>query len=243
MRDEEYIFYQDVREKKVTGYSARKQRTHCGKAGRVKLPSDYLTKKELKNMSGECKSYRLNSPMTFGEFMAMPEDLRIVYINAIREKYNAPNTAIAKMMGCGKDRLHDVLKELGFANGKKGPKRWDKMGFAEWCYGTPVAEETMQEEPVEIPQIDVPAEDVEPKVIGEDVTAVNEEVTACDPDIEDDAARLCEHHANVVADVYAIPETGSLTFTANATQIMNTLCSLLGDKKVCLHVEWTVVEG
>ena len=79
MDDEKYVFFQDVREKKVTGYSARKQRSHCGKAG-CKLPSDYLTKKEIKNMSGEVKSYRLNEPMTYAEFRLMPEDLQKTYI-------------------------------------------------------------------------------------------------------------------------------------------------------------------
>ena len=90
MEDEKYVFFQDVREKKVTGYSARKQRSHCGKGGRVKFPSDYLTKKELKNMSGECKSYRMNSPMKWLEFRFMPRDLQIAYIKAIKEKYNPP---------------------------------------------------------------------------------------------------------------------------------------------------------
>lgn len=149
MEDEKYVFFQDVREKKVTGYSARKQRSHCGKGGRVKFPSDYLTKKELKNMSGECKSYRMNSPMKWQEFKAMPKDLQIAYIKAIKDKYhNPPIGAIAKMMEIDRANLSRYLMSLGFEKGERGHRLWDKMGFAEWCFGVPKTEEcqSVQEE-------------------------------------------------------------------------------------------------
>ena len=35
-------------------------------------------------MSGECKSYRLNSPMSWDEFKAMPDDIKITYIKLLR---------------------------------------------------------------------------------------------------------------------------------------------------------------
>ncbi len=84
MEDEKYVYFQELKEKKVTGYSARKKRSHCGKGGRVKLPSDYLTKKELKNMSGECRSYRMNSPMKWHEFKAMPKDCSLLISRHLR---------------------------------------------------------------------------------------------------------------------------------------------------------------
>lgn len=52
MKDEEYIFRQESREKAITARGAHNRRTHCGKGGRVKLPSDYMTKKELEKMNG-----------------------------------------------------------------------------------------------------------------------------------------------------------------------------------------------
>lgn len=160
MEDEKYVFFQDVREKKVTGYSARKQKKHCGKGGRVKFPSDYLTKKELQNMSGECKTYRMNSPMKWQEFKAMPKDLQIAYIKAIKEKYDPPIVAIAKMMGCERANLSRYLTSLGFEKGKRGHYPWDKMGFAEWCFGLPkteecqsVEEDVKEEIPAEVAEI------------------------------------------------------------------------------------------
>ena len=80
MDDEKFVFYEDVREKKTISRGSRYKRTHAGKGGRVKLPSDYLSNKELKAMNGEVKSYHLNSPMLWSEFKSMPDDIQVLYI-------------------------------------------------------------------------------------------------------------------------------------------------------------------
>lgn len=238
MNDEKYVFFQEVKEKKVTGYSARKQRSHCGKGGRVKLPSDYLTKKELKNMSGECKSYRMNSPMKWQEFKAMPRDLQIAYIKAVKEKYNPPIAAIAKMMEIDRSNLSRHLMILGFENGERGRKPWDKMGFAEWCFGVPKTEECQNVEEV---KEEIPAEEV---MQTEEITIAEDDLPWNKPEEEEiEPAAEPVHHTYVSLDnMRAIPEVGSLTFTGNATQIMNTLVNLLGNTKVMLSVNWNVVE-
>ena len=222
MNDEKYVFFQEVKEKKVTGYSARKQRSHCGKGGRVKLPSDYLTKKELKNMSGECKSYRMNSPMKWQEFKAMPKDLQIAYIKAVKEKYNPPVSAMARMFGCDRANLSRCLISLGFEKNDRGPKTWDKMGFAEWCFGMPKTEEcqSVQEEVKE----EISAEEAEEIL---DILGEKQEQET----VEEDKKKVC-----------AIPESGSLTFSGNPVSILNTLGNLLSYRKVSLSVTWNVVE-
>ena len=222
MNDEKYVFFQKVKEKKVTGYSARKQRSHCGKGGRVKLPSDYLTKKELKNMSGECKSYRMNSPMKWQEFKAMPKDLQIAYIKAVKEKYNPPVSAMARMFGCDRTNLSRCLISLGFEKNDRGPKTWDKMGFAEWCFGMPKTEEcqSVQEEVKE----EISAEEAEEIL---DILGEKQEQET----VEEDKKKVC-----------AIPESGSLTFSGNPVSILNTLGNLLSYRKVSLSVTWNVVE-
>lgn len=255
MEDEKYVFFQDVREKKVTGYSARKQRSHCGKGGRVKFPSDYLTKKELKNMSGECRSYRMNSPMSWNEFRAMPKDLQVAYIKAIREKYNPPVSAIAKMMGCGRANLSRHLLNLGFEKQERGTHPWDKMGFAQWCFGMPKTEEcqSVQEEVKE----EISAEEAEEilDILGEEhkeQEAVEKIVPASNvaAPVEgsrflssDVLNRLCEAVEKTEREVCAIPESGSLTFTGNPVTILNTLGKLLSYRHVTLTVNWDVVEG
>ena len=67
--DEQYVLREDTREKAITARSARHTRTHCGKGGAVKFPSDYLSKKELKAMNGETKSYNITrSSILFHKF-------------------------------------------------------------------------------------------------------------------------------------------------------------------------------
>lgn len=138
MNDEKYVYIQDVKEKKSTARSARNKRTHNGKGGRVKLPSDYMTKKELKAMSGEVKSYRLNEPMPWAEFKAMPDDIRVTYIKLIREKYHAPDSHICKMMGTNTCSFSQEMNRLGIPAPRRHGEKWDKEGFYAWCGGVEV---------------------------------------------------------------------------------------------------------
>lgn len=234
MRDEEYVYFQDLKEKKVTGYSARKQRSHCGKAG-CKLPSDYLTKKEIKNMSGEVKSYRLNEPMMFDEFRSMPDDLQEAYLKAIREKYNASDTQIAKMMYTSQASLRQYLVKKGLNRSGRwsGKEVWDKEGFYAWAYGIPKAEEVAAEEeqPVEVPE----------EVI-EDETPIIEEVP-CEPvekvpfvDIPESELKRDRSTARN----YAYPISGSMNFEGMAQDIMALLDAVLFGKNIKMSVSWEV---
>ena len=155
MTDEKYVFVSDVIDKKQTARSARSRRTHTGKGGRAKLPSDYMTKKELEAMNGECKTYRLNSPMKWFEFKAMPDDIKISYIKLIREKYGATDSAIADMLGIHKVTFCNERKRIGMeATCKGGNPGYDKEGFRAWVNGVP-AQKKEQEVPQEV-QVEVP---------------------------------------------------------------------------------------
>lgn len=245
MVDEKYVYLQDLREKKVTGYSARKQRSHCGKAG-CKLPSDYLSKKEIKNMSGECKSYRLNEPMTYAEFRLMPIDLQKTYIMALRQKYNAPVSMIGKMMGVERAHLSKYLREvLGFENFPHGNHSWDKVGFMEWAYGVPKAEEcqsvqeTVEEEPVEVTEA---VESVIPDGISEKIEECEAMIRAME---EDFASKKAEDKRMYEAErrfKKTVPTTGSMTYEGKTFNILSSLADLLGNAKVLLSVKWDVLE-
>lgn len=185
MTDEKYSFVSDVRDKKVTARSARSKRTHNGKGGRVRLPSDNLSKKELQKMNGECKSYRLNEPMAWKEFKSMPDDIRITYIKMLRKKYNTPDQEIANMLGIGRQAFIKEVARLGISKGKKtgGRKSWDKEGFYAWWHGvdmlpTPVpeepAEEPIQEEKEAFVEDDLPYEEPDPYY----VLAIEAEIVA-----------------------------------------------------------------
>ena len=115
--DEQWDMIEDSISKKRTAQSARHRRTHCGKGGSVKFPSDYMTKKELKAMNGEVKSYRLNDPIMWGEFKQLPDDIKTMYIKSIREKYDIPDQYIAEVMGVNPSTFCKTMKCLGCAIG------------------------------------------------------------------------------------------------------------------------------
>ena len=147
MKDEEYVFRQESRDRALVARSARNRRTHCGKGGRVKLPSDYMTKKELQNMNGEVAVYRLNEPMSWKEFKAMPDEHKETYIKIIRNKWNPPDSRIAEMFGISKFMMSNEMVRLGLNRGKASYSGWDEEGFLRWAHGVPAeaVEETVEE--------------------------------------------------------------------------------------------------
>lgn len=148
MKDEEYLYKQDVRQKGSIARSARSRRTHNGGRGRMRLPSDNMTEKELQKMNGEVKSYRLNDPITWVQFKAMPDDIKVVYVKALREKFGVPDCKLAEMMGVTKGAVSHEIKRIGLGHGEKhgGRRAWDEKGFYAWLNGT---KEEKQEEVVE----------------------------------------------------------------------------------------------
>ena len=154
MEDAKKLFYADQHEKKVIGRSAR----HVARAGRrVKMPSDFMTKKEIEKMNGEVQSYNLKNPMKWGTYKAMPDDLKREYLKRLRERYNATPGAVARMMGASTETLRKEFVRLGLERLGKGARvtpEW--YSFVNW--GTPdrvnptepptVEEETEENPPV-----------------------------------------------------------------------------------------------
>lgn len=119
MPDEQYVMISDSIEKKKIAHSSHNRKTHCGKGGRVKFPSDYLSKKELKAMNGEVKSYNLNRPMTWEEFRSMPQDLQIMYIKKLRNEFGVPDIVPSKAMGVCKSSFSKAMRDLNLSLWKK----------------------------------------------------------------------------------------------------------------------------
>lgn len=141
MTDEKFTFVTDVADKKRTARGAHNKRTHAGKSGRVRFPSDNLTKKELNALNGEVKSYRMNDPMTWEQFMSMPDDLKRTYIMAIRNKYNPPDSRIFEMLGICQQTGSRHFKALNLARGKDFKRgKFDADGWFAWVTGETVNE-------------------------------------------------------------------------------------------------------
>lgn len=98
MTNEKYEFLQDCHEKAITARSAKNRKRYPGKKGPVKLPSDYMSEKELEGLNGECKTYKLGEHMSWDEFSEMPDDLKAMYIKNLRKKFNVPDQQLAVFM-------------------------------------------------------------------------------------------------------------------------------------------------
>lgn len=88
MRDEEYLFKEDVREKAITARSAKKRISHSG----CRLPQ--YTAKEMREMSGPTYTLNLKKRITYAEFKALPEGLQKSYVQNIVDKYRVGPSAV-----------------------------------------------------------------------------------------------------------------------------------------------------
>ena len=216
--DEQWDMIEDSISKKRTAQSARHRRTHCGKGGSVKFPSDYMTKKELKAMNGEVKSYRLNDPMMWEEFKQLPDDIKIMYIKGIREKYGIPDKYLADAMGVASSTFCRWMKclgcTLGVRMGLKG-NAWKEseqgIAFYKWWRKEKMAENT--------PKID-------------NIKEVNSET--------DNIYAI----GTIAPDLpkYVMPKSGSLYFECSADDAINTIHEILQNNKVSLSIQWILME-
>lgn len=212
MTDEKYLFLSDSREKKNIANSARNKRGHCGRGGRMKTPSDFKTKKELKQLNGDVKSYKLNDPMKWHEFKSMPEDLQVSYIKLLKSKFGVPNKKIGDMLGVHPVTFSKQAKKLGITSERRGAStRWDRDGFYAWMGG----------------------------VKAEEVPAVNEEtaqmvapsfVESVEPVFEPAPAKRI------------LPKFGTMNLVGITEDVLDTIRVLLGGANVCVEFAWSVVE-
>jgi len=127
MSDEAYDLKLENRDKKVTAQSARNRRGHTGKGGGMKTASDYMSKKELDALNGECKTYHLGRAMDWTTYIEMPSDLKKMYIKKLRAKFNVPDENLAEAMGVDFDIFVDHLKSIGLR--PSGDTKWS---IEEW---------------------------------------------------------------------------------------------------------------
>ena len=221
MTEEKYAYVHDLKSKNSTARSARSRRTHCGKGGSVRLPSDYLTKKEIKEMSGDVKTYRLNEPMTWAEFKGMPEDLQKAYLQAIRKRYDAPFSEIAKMLGVCQQTLSGYIKCLGISPGMGAAKKlWDKEGFLAWCNG----------ESSSTPTADAQTDKTDSECV---YTEEHKSTQKSHESGEKESGKRANLHL----------QSGELSFTGAADQALNLVAEMLCGADVEIKIMWKMVRN
>lgn len=139
MNEYEAIFKNDVYQKKQIA-SGAKHLKKGSKSRKCTLPSDYLTKGQLKKMNGEVKTYKLNEPMLWKEFKTMPLEHQETYLQSLISKFGVHLTQIAKMMRCDTSSLYKYVKLNKFSTvpvnnrGRSRPLTFDELkAWEEFC--------------------------------------------------------------------------------------------------------------
>lgn len=264
LSDEEYTLRQENREKSITARSARHMRTHCGKRGGVKLPSDYMSKKELRAMNGKCESYRMNDPISWNEFKAWPDEHKITYIKSLREKYKVPDMALAKAMGVTDVTFRNWMKCLGLGQGKgagAAGRHWHNSDYSvkfwAWWHGVKqellfdddpsiAPDENAAVEAQEAVEADI-CKEAESVDVVEDISCPEATESPVEAAFEKhcqniEAARNSYPEARDTRLTPAIPSMGSMIFECAADNALAVLENLLRHTKVKLTVTWEVVE-
>ena len=263
MPDEQYVMISDSIEKKKIAHSSHNRKTHCGKGGRVKFPSDYLSKKELKAMNGDVKSYNLNRPMTWEEFRSMPQDLQIMYIKKLRNEFGVPDIVLSKSMGVCKSSFSKAMKDLNLSLGKSAGatgKQWlnseKSSKFSEyWNKFENKKEDIIEEESAKDETENVKETDIS-KAFAQIGTYVTENDSSTkitnDPVMipEPSQSYYLAHDLDKYAvsstnepDHITIPTGGRLSFDCKFDDAVKVLESILSGTNVRLNVDWIVVKG
>lgn len=149
-------FDYDARQKKRIAASARRRKS--GSRSRyVGLPSDHLTQKELRAMSGEVQTYNMNAPVRWSAFLSWPHDLQQEYVSKLQADYGATGEMLAECFDTSRAIVIRGLKEAGIQLvsqprhlSKKDvlerTQRWH--GFLYGDHGAPCEETPEPEEPL-----------------------------------------------------------------------------------------------
>ena len=152
MNDFDYDAYQ----KKRVAASARRRKS--GSRSRyVGLPSDHLTQKELRAMSGEVQTYNMNAPVRWSAFLSWPHDLQQEYVSKLQADYGATGEMLAECFDTSRAIVIRGLKEAGIQLVSQ-PKHLSKRdvldrtqrwhGFLYGDHGAPCEETPETEEPL-----------------------------------------------------------------------------------------------
>ena len=146
-------FDYDALQKKRIAAGARHMK-RGSRSKRCSLPSDHLTPAQLKRRNGPVSTYKLDAPMRWDDFKAMPVDLQKKYLTNLVEAYGATNEMLGDMFYVHPTHVGTVKKALGVVShnphrliGEKKAIR-DQM-WAAFCNGVVGGGDAVKETPRE----------------------------------------------------------------------------------------------
>lgn len=124
--------YDAMQKKRIARGAAHMKRG--SKSKKCTLPSDYLTAAQKRRLNGPVSTYKLDEPMSWESFKAMPEDLQKKYIVRLQETYQATDVMIGKMFGTSGWSIGDYRKKLGISTISRCGLTYDdlKIRNAKW---------------------------------------------------------------------------------------------------------------
>ena len=101
--------YEVMQKKRIARGATHMKRKRKG----CSLPSDNLTAAQKRRLNGPVSTYKLDEPMSWESFKAMPEDLQKQYILNLQNTYQANDKMIGKLFGKSDVTVGEYRKKLG----------------------------------------------------------------------------------------------------------------------------------
>ena len=146
-------FDYDALQKKRIAAGARHMK-RGSRSKRCSLPSDNLTPAQLKRRNGPVSTYKLDEPMRWDDFKAMPVDLQKQYLTNLVETYGATNEMLGDMFYVHPTHVGTVKKALGVISNNtrhlsKEKKTIRDQMWAAFCNGVVGGGDAVRETPRE----------------------------------------------------------------------------------------------
>lgn len=103
--DIENEFYATIREKKTANFHFKPKPLRFG--------HENLTRKELKALNGETKTYTFTSCHTIQEFKNYPKDIQIEFLKFLKKRYENRMSYMAAFLNTSRPTLRSLLKNYG----------------------------------------------------------------------------------------------------------------------------------
>ena len=117
--------YDAMQKKRIAHGAAHMKHNRKG----CSLPSDILTAAQKRRLNGPVNTYKLDEPMGWESFKAMPEDLQKQYILNLQNTYQANDKMIGKMFRKSDVTVGEYRKKLGIHSIGKSKMTRDKVGI------------------------------------------------------------------------------------------------------------------
>ena len=117
--------YDAMQKKRIAHGAAHMKHNRKG----CSLPSDNLTAAQKRRLNGPVNTYKLDEPMSWESFKAMPEDLQKQYILNLQNIYQANDKMIGKMLGKSDVTVGEYRKKLGINSIGKSKMTRDEVSI------------------------------------------------------------------------------------------------------------------